>query len=296
MGYSIVTTVLSAAASYDLTDLATAKDELSLSGTSSDTWLSRAVSQVSRAMATHTKRVFAPEVVQDAFDIQQDLYPYQTPGGLAELTLSRWPVLAVISVAQTLAPGTMQMLTEGTDFRIDSETGRLIRINPFTGSGSTWEAAPVTVIYLAGFGAQVTETHTVPATPYKVTVSGAASFSCDQSVKYASGTALTRVTGSPTAGQYSVSAGVYTFAAADTGQSLSFAYGIRNIPDDLVEICLRLVTARYHSKDRDPSLVQRETPGVGMERWWFGGAPGQSGPFPPDIEAALDPYRMPVLV
>ena len=295
MGYSVVTTVLSAASSYDLTDLASAKVELSITTTTDDAWLTKAVSQVSRSIATHAKRVFLPEIVQDAFDLEQDPYPYQTPGGFSHLELTRWPVIAVQSVIQTLSVGSTQTLVEGTDYRVDPETGRLLRLNPFTGVGSQWEAVPVTVVYMAGYGSLATESHSVGTAPYQVTVSQSAAFSCDQSVKYASGTALTRVSGNPAAGQYSVAAGVYTFAAADSGQSLTFTYGVKVIPDDLAEICLRLINGRYRGKDRDPSLVQQETPGVGMRRWWFGGAPGQTGPFAPDIAAALEPYCMPVV-
>lgn len=297
MGYSVVTTVLASAASYSLTDLPTVKDELALDSadTSDDTWLTRAIGQVSKAISTYTKRTFAPEYVQDVFDVQQDAYPYQTPGGFPQLELSRWPVLAVTSVVQTTALNATQTLNAGTDFRLDPDTGRLLRLNPFTGVGTAWEALPVTVQYTAGYGALVAETHTVPGSPYQVTVSQAAEFSCSQSVSYASGTALTLVAANPAQGQYSVAAGVYTFNAADAGQSLAFAYATVSIPADLVEICLRLITGRYKAKDRDPALIQQDQPGLGSKRYWFGGAPGQKGPFPPDIAGLLDEYRVPTV-
>jgi hypothetical protein len=299
MGYAVVTTVVSAAASANLTDLATVKDELSIDAgeTADDTWLTRAIGQVSSAIANHTKRVFPPELVRDDFDVQQDPFPYQTPGGFAQLELSRWPVLAIVSVTQTLAVGSTQTLVEGVDFRTDQATGRLSRLNPFTGVGTAWEAIPVTVLYTAGYGALVTESHAVPATPYRVTVTGAASFSCPQSVSYANGTPLTLVAANPTQGQYALTAtvGQYQFAAADAGQILTFVYASVDIPDDLVDACLRLITARYMAKGRDPALVQQDTPGVGTQRFWFGGAPGQKGPFPPDIQGMLDAYRTPTL-
>jgi hypothetical protein len=198
---------------------------------------------------------------------------------------------------QTRAPGTPIALVEGKDFRTDTASGALLRLNPFTGAVTTWEAIPVTVQYVAGYGALVQESHAVPSSsPWAVTVSKSSAFSCDQAVAYANGTALTRVAGAPAQGQYSVTAGAYAFNTADAGQALSFAYAIAAVPADLIEICLRLITARFKSKDRDPSLVQQETPGVGTQRWWFGGAPGQKGPFPPDIEGALEFYRMPVVV
>lgn len=299
MGFSVATTVLAAAASHDLTDLATAKDELALSSTntSSDNWIGRAISQVSKGIETYTKRVFAPELVRDSFDIEQDPYPYQTPGGFAQLNLTRWPVIAVQSVAQVLAPGTTQALTQDVDFKVNAATGQLLRLNPYTGVGTAWEAMPVTVTYAGGFGAATSESAAVPASsPYTVTVSGSDTFSCDLAVSQADGTTLTRVSGAPASGEYSVAAGVYTFSAADAGAVLTIDYATLDVPVDLVECCLRLINGRYRAKDRDPALIQRETPGVGMERWWFGGAPGQEGPFPPDIAGMLESYRMPVVV
>ncbi len=303
MGYSCVTTVLAPTASANLTSLTQAKVELSINSTdtSKDAWLNQAITQVSKGIARYCKRDFAPQQYQDVFDVEQDPFPWQTPGGFKQLELSHWPVLQVSSVIQTLAVGVTpaaQTLVAGTDYRLDGLTGRLVRLNPFTGTATLWEAIPVTVIYSAGYGALVTETDSVLAsTPYTVTVSQAAAFSCDLGVAYAGGPALTPVAANPGHGQYSVSAstGVYSFNAADAGQGLTFAYATAAIPDDLTEQCLRLVTGRYQAKDRDPALIMRDTPGVGTQRWWFGGSPGQKGAFPPDIEAALDDYRVPTV-
>lgn len=58
-----------------------------------------------------------------------------------------------------------------------------------------------------------------------VTVSQSALFSEDLGVIYASdGTRLTKVASGPTAGQYSVSSGVYTFAAGDNGKTVAISY------------------------------------------------------------------------
>lgn len=293
-----ITTVLSAAASYDLTTLATVKDELSLTttDTANDTWLSRAISQVSKAVTGDTKRVFAPEYVQDLFDIRRARY--QVPNGQRVLQLSRWPVLAITSVVITLVGETPATLTlvENTDFRVDYATGKLYRLNSDTGLISAWEALPITVRYSAGYGAAVKETHTVPGSPYQVTVTGSTTFSSDQTVSYASGALLSPVASGPTVGQYTVTTGgQYTFAAADTGQVLTFAYTTLSIPNDLADAALQLITARFKAKGRDPALVQRDTHGIGSERFWFGGAPGQKGMFPPNIDALLDNYREPVV-
>jgi hypothetical protein len=67
----------------------------------------------------------------------------------------------------------------------------------------------------------------VPASsPYTYTAQNAATFKTDLGVYYAStGVQLVQVATGPTVGQYSVSgAGVYTFAAADTGKALVLVY------------------------------------------------------------------------
>jgi hypothetical protein len=298
---TLVTTVLASAASYALTDLATVHDELSINtaDTSNDPFLTRAINQITRAVMNHTNRVFAPEYVRDLFDVRRRRY--QVPNGVRALQLSRWPVLAVTSVVISLVgEGASLVLVENTDFRVDYATGDLYRLDPSdTGTISAWEALPITVQYSAGFGAAVREAHTVPASgPYTVTATQAATFSCDQTVSYVSnGTVLTPVASSPTVGQYSLAptTGIYTFAAADAGVALNVAYCTKTVPDDLIDATLRLITARFKARGRDPALVQRETQGVGSERFWFGNAPGQTGPFPPDIEGLLnDNYKVPV--
>ena len=69
------------------------------------------------------------------------------------------------------------------------------------------------------------EAGTIPTTPYQVTVANAATWSVDLGVKYAAnGNPLTRVASAPATGQYSVVAGVYTFAAADTTLAVLISY------------------------------------------------------------------------
>ena len=62
------------------------------------------------------------------------------------------------------------------------------------------------------------------------------------------GAALTPVAANPGAGQYSVTNGVYTFAAADAGAALSLTYGY--VPADLAVACLDWVAERYAYRSR----------------------------------------------
>jgi hypothetical protein len=83
--------------------------------------------------------------------------------------------------------------------------------------------------------------------------------------------ALTRVTGAPAVGQYTLAGatGTYTFAAADASKPLTFSYAVRDMPDDLEQACLEIVTGRFRDRGRNPALISREQPGIGVERFWF---------------------------
>ena len=295
-----VSTVLGAAAGFDLTDLPTAKTELSLktTDTSKDAWLTLAIAQVSRTIARYCSRTFQPQYLQDLFQFGRDpAFAGVRFGGSDQITLSARPALAVTSVVQALPDGNTRTLVQGTDYLADLAAARLIRLRA-DGLEQRWEAYPLTVQYVAGFGVMVAETGSVPGgAPYQVTVTQSEAFSCGVSVAYASGALLTQVTAAPQQGQYALDAvnGLYTFAAADAGQVLAFSYATADIPDDVVEVCLGLITARYYARGRDPNLMSQETPQVGVQRWWIGGSPGQAGEFAPDVEAALGRYRAPTV-
>lgn len=72
----------------------------------------------------------------------------------------------------------------------------------------------------------VSEAASVPAvSTYTVTVSNSATFAADLGVVYAAtGLPFTKVASGPTVGQYSVAAGVYTFAAADASAAILVDY------------------------------------------------------------------------
>jgi len=77
-----------------------------------------------------------------------------------------------------------------------------------------------------GAQTQFGEAASVPASsPYSYTTSFHATFLADQGVVYAAtALPLKQVASGPTVGQYSVSAGVYTFAAGDAGAAVLISY------------------------------------------------------------------------
>lgn len=110
--------------------------------------------------------------------------------------------------------------------------------------GFTRRYLNVWVDYLAGY--LQADAVTIPATPYQVAASVLTRpWGGDVKVAYtSSGTLLTKVATSPTVGQYSVSAaGLYTFAAADTGVSVTISYGAA--PVDVEEACIELVLLKF---------------------------------------------------
>lgn len=66
----------------------------------------------------------------------------------------------------------------------------------------------------------------IPGTPYQITptVPNSGTWTVDLGVVGANGLPMTKVVSAPASGQYSVSAGVYTFAAADTGSIVRISY------------------------------------------------------------------------
>jgi hypothetical protein len=75
-----------------------------------------------------------------------------------------------------------------------------------------------------GVVATVTQTGTIPATPFQITVTNSANFAVDYGVvNQATGIPLT-LHATPTTGQYSQTGGVYLFAAADTGNTVAITY------------------------------------------------------------------------
>lgn len=92
-------------------------------------------------------------------------------------------------------------------------------------------------------GCVVAETHVAAAS-----VTTTATWLQDEGVTLA-GVAMTKVTGAPASGQYAVSsAGVYSFNAAQVGQSvvISLSY----VPQDIEQAVVELVGDRFKAKDR----------------------------------------------
>ncbi len=70
----------------------------------------------------------------------------------------------------------------------------------------------------------------------------------------------------------------------------------KNVPEiaELQDACIRLVRGAYFGSKRDPNVRSVNIEGVYEASYWFANGPGGSG-FPPDIQAMLDDWRVPVI-
>jgi hypothetical protein len=142
MSVRVTSTVVTAASSYDLVDLATVKDELGITNGLSDAKLKRYITAASAAIANHCNRVFARETVSDRFDIR---VPRLQWAGERVLQLNRFPAIAIASVLENSTA-----LVQDTDFRVEMQSGALVRTNS-DGSTISWTQTPIIIQYDGGY-------------------------------------------------------------------------------------------------------------------------------------------------
>ena len=127
--------------------------------------------------------------------------------------------------------------------------------NPYYGAG-------LSSIYIGGQALQ-TETRTIPGSPFNVTANKVNSYAYNVNVKNnTTGQLMTCVPSSatPLTGQYKVNqdTGVYTFASADVGNSVSLRYATYTGLYDMQEFCLSsglILSCYYDSQTAANSLI-----------------------------------------
>lgn len=156
-----ILTVVSAAATYDLTTLETVKDELGITTTGSDQTLRRYIADASARIAAYCNRVFAFETVSELFTPDRAI---ASGWGAARgeswdsawearmlwrarsiLPLSRFPVVTIVSVVED----TSGVVLDPSYYEVDAATGFLYRMNQ--GARTKWTANRTTVTYSGGY-------------------------------------------------------------------------------------------------------------------------------------------------
>lgn len=145
--------VIAAASTYDLTTLATFKEEVEATGTADDQFISQLIRQASGDIARYCNRVFAAETVRETFRINTGLlYPgCGVPAtaadgacrGVSGLLLQRLPVSELVSISEE---GTTVPLEE---VELEAESGLIRRVNDGWQAG--WWIPKVVVEYRGGY-------------------------------------------------------------------------------------------------------------------------------------------------
>lgn len=272
-------------AASDLAVLADVKTWLAGSsgiGSSDDTLIARLITDVSGAITAYLGR---PSLTPRPFTERTD------GNGKARVFLRRFPVLQMTSLAidnvavpaavtpAAGAPFTKGYLLEAWDGLPPGRPQALDLFHLRFREGRQ----NVVLGYTAGYAVE-NESATVPAAPGPYTVTAAAPFgpwASDGGVTYNNDTALTAVAGAPSAGQYNVSGGVYTFAAADAGANVLISYGF--IPAAINNACIEWVAERYRYRTRIGQSSQTVS-GQMTSAYSLKGVPDF-------IAASLDPYK-----
>ena len=276
-------------AASDLAVLADAKTWLSLTSTTDDALVGRLITDVSGAIYAYLSRPWLiPQQVTERYD----------GSGKRRLYLRRYPVVSVASVvingvgipvAPTPAAG---QSWPQSGYLLDPWDGvppggiQAVDLFGCYALGQSFDVfhsgrQNVQVTYTAGYQVSA-EAATVPTTPYEVTAQAPyGPWASDAGVTYASGVALIKVSGSPSAGQYAVASGVYTFAAADASAAVLISYGF--IPAAINNACIEWVAERYRYRSRIGQTSQTVA-GQMTSAYSLKGMPDF-------IAASLDPYR-----
>jgi hypothetical protein len=269
------------ASPFDLVSLNDLTSWLDITGTNDDTLLGTLITQISRAILNFIDRpAILPQAYTETYDGRDDV----------SIMLRQWPVTGISScvVDGVVIPASPPLLANApaqTGYVLDSTSiappGVMQRLS-LRGYLFTCGLQNVTVSYSAGY--QITsESAVVPSTtPYTVLTMGPyGDWASDVSVTYSNGVPLAAVTGTPTAGQYSVADGVYNFAPADAGAPVLLTYGY--VPTDLASCCIDWAAERYAYRSR-----------IGQHSKSLGGQETMAyivKDIPDFVRTALAPYR-----
>ena len=266
----------------DLVTVADLKRWLQITSSDDDDVLAGLVTATSRAVASLLARpTLLPSQGTDVFD----------GAGQAAVMLRRWPVTNVASCTiGAVAFGPAIAGAEAAGFLLDvadpAPPGRMQRL-ALRGARFGRGLQNVAVTYTAGYGI-FGEAATVPSvSPFTVTAGAPyGAFASDMGVSYAAGGPMTSIgAGVLAAGQYGVTGGVYTFAAADAGAQVSLGYGY--VPADLARASLEWAADRYSYRGR-----------IGQASRSLGGQETTSfivRDMPASVATLLQPYRQVVL-
>jgi hypothetical protein len=266
---------------FDLTNLAALKAWLGLPSAPgpNDATLTSLVTAASRAVyAALSRASLLPRSFTETINLET-----------SRITLRYWPVLQVTSVTWrgiAVPPDENADLEASVGYVLepgdDVPPGQPQALDLF-GHHYRPGRQSLVVSYSAGYAVQ-NEAQAVPAaSPFQLSAfSPYGPWGSDLGATYtATGAPLTPVSASPSAGQYAVSGGTYTFSAADAGQSVSISYGY--VPQDIAQATLELAAERFRAAER----IGLRSKSIGGQETIANDMSAMSAP----IDAMLQPYK-----
>lgn len=136
-----ITTVTTAASTYDLTTLAVVKAEMGITATTDDAVLALYISSESQKIAAACGVVFPRETVVDTFRIDTCC----TAEALGALPLARAPVGTITSVYES------GELVPAAEYEVDANAGLLYRLTTTDGYRRAWFSEKIVVAYQGGY-------------------------------------------------------------------------------------------------------------------------------------------------
>jgi hypothetical protein len=197
--------------------------------------LERMISMASAFATSYLQRPIAPQTFTETYNGK----------GNQRLTLKRGPVILVRSLTIGTTSISARAAVCQSGFFFDDSSVYVDGFWFYSGKQN------ISVTYDAGY--QTTFATTVPTGLTLDVADLARPWNSDRGVAYATGAALTLVTGAPSTGQYQLTTDaqgntVYTFAAGDSGASIVVTYGFT--PEDVAQALIELVGERFRSRDR----------------------------------------------
>jgi hypothetical protein len=313
-GY-VLTTLVTGPASGDLALLANVKDEMSIQDTTQDIRLRRLIAEESAGIARYCKRIFGQALWMDQFRPQRSIWGDGVRAASNPLMLSKYPLFAqpvafvanteqgsqsVTGIASTAGLARCQPvfgpgINPGTTITA-IVNGAIVISQPANASGTAVQLSANVGICETIAG---TATWLVAGTDYEIEVTSNLPGDEGAAMVYRLNYVQQPRTWASSLIQIWYQAG-YTLpnnCAEDAGTPpTEYEPAPYNLPGDLETACIRILVMRSTKRGRDPLLVARDQPGtVGSQRWWVGAMPGQKSPYPPDIEAMLDTFRVPTI-
>lgn len=252
----------------NLTSLARARAWAGVTSTNDDTLITSLIAEVSRFIHNYLGRAsITSREYTEVADGQSNV----------AMLLKHWPVTKVLQVIvdSNLVAGYILEPWDGTPAGFQQKLS--LRGNSFDRGNSN-----ISITYEAGYKVSG-ELHTIPASGVYTVAADApyGSFAEAHAVTYANGMPLEQVQGTPSASQYALNDGTYTFAAADAGLQVLLDYSY--IPADIEHACVALVAERYRYRSR-----------IGEVSKSLGGQESMSysqKDMPEFIRTLLQPYR-----